>query len=210
MLVFDWTLLTPALVLLLFPSGLFFGQNIKYRYLTDSSLSLGPALLTFPWQLIDLLRAGLGMWLLDQALTTGMSPSLQVSAILRGGLLLVAITLQAMANRSEDGALAPFTYTAGLVVAHYWPFNPLIPTFALMIGISVAMAVRNGAGFFLPIAIVLGVLNYFFIPGVVSRYELLTAPAFALPGFIPWLFHRDFVVPTRLRKKKPVVPPPAA
>jgi len=199
MLLIDWTFLAPALLLLLTPSALLQSKRLRARSLArDFSGQWGQAL-WLPHQAIDLLRAGVGAWLLAHSVArapeaTGTMKHAPI--FLQLAVLALGTTLQTIVCRERDAFFAPFAYVLGLA-AGFLP--PLVATFALVIAVAVAMGSHLPTLFFVTLsasAAAFGLL-------LSGKKAILSLAPLCAAAFLPWILtllcSRELVVMYRSR-----------
>lgn len=201
MLLIDWTFLAPALLLLLTPSVLLQSKRLRARSLARDFSGQWGQVLWLPHQAIDLLRAGVGAWLLARSVerapeVTGAMKHAPI--LLQLAVLALGTTLQTLVCRERDAFLAPFAYVFGLA-AGFLP--PLVAAFALVIAVAIAMGSHVPALFF--VALSASATAFGLLLG--GKKAILSIAPLCATAFLPWiltlLFSRELVVMYRSRSK---------
>ncbi len=138
--------LALALVLLWLPLGLLLGRR-RRRELSHperSNLVTLPLLLRSPWAWVDLIRAGVGAWVLaNRIFLPVVGPVPKTTIYLAVGLqlaaLLFSVWLQVMATGSRRLRLAPLFYLLGLTVV-------LLPWQASLFGVALGLTLTGMLG----------------------------------------------------------------
>lgn len=199
MLLIDWTFLAPALLLLLTPSVLLQSKRLRARSLARDFSGQWGQVLWLPHQAIDLLRAGIGAWLLAHSVERAPEAAgvmKHAPFLLQLVVLALGATLQTIVCRERDTFFAPFAYLTGLA-AGFLP--PLVATFALVIAVAIAMGSHLPALFFVGLsasAAAFGLL-------LSGKKAIFSVAPLCAAAFLPWiltlLFSREFVVMYRSR-----------
>jgi hypothetical protein len=210
----DWSKFLPALVLLLVPIAVFHGKRVRYRAIMREWDGYWGRTFALGLHAIDFVRAGLGAWLLVEALKTGPDAHgvMKYAVILtQAAVLAISTAVQALYCKESEAALAPFTFAAGLLVgflpalmASYTSL--LIALLALILTIVLSAGSRTGAAYFPVLAIAVAGLTFLFTG---KRHMLPLGglcAAIALPWLLTLLFPRHFVV-AYLTKATPAEPP---
>jgi len=199
-MIIDWIKFIPALVLLLVPAGLFYGEKDRYRDISRDWGDYWPRIFAHGMHTIDLLRAALGTWLLLDSLEGVSNPhGLQKYAVLlaQGSIRIFAVWLQTVVCRHPDSANAPFAFVIGLLLTG---MSPLGSIFALALALPIAMGSRTPAAFFPVFGLVhLGIGVWFGGKGAIFSLSFGSFAAM-LPLLWALMFRRELVITYRAKR----------
>jgi hypothetical protein len=209
----NWTYMSEAMGLLLFPLGLTLGRKVSWRGFDSSAasgndFSVWQSWVTVPTLWLDVPRAYLGAMLLsnpDFALPVAENMDTNVRKLLVLGLLGLAVMVQMFALKKSDDddevVAAPVSFLVGILFAML--SNPaemdtarglMVAVLATLVAMACVSGVRSWHGFFL--GGMVGVAPGYLLLGGLKP---LLGPAMLLfvPVLVSLLFRRDLVVPVR-------------
>ena len=199
-MIVDWLKFLPALVLLLTPLSLFYGEKTRYRDISRDWDQHWTLILTHGSHAIDLGRAALGTWwLLDSLQTVPNAHGLEryLPLLTQGSIRILAVLLQTVVCREPEHANAPFAFVTGLLLGGS---APVVALFALALAIPVAAGSRTPIAFFPLVAIAHFAIGFWFKgKGAVIGLSF-GAIAATIPVLWSFMFHRDLVVAYRAKK----------
>ncbi len=208
-MIFDRIYLIQALILLLFPLGLFFGKWVSLRQYSSSAVadefSLARSWATIPALWVDPLRAYLGTLLLNDEnfavrLPVGAKGDLiHEKLFLTVGVLALALMVQMFAVRNpedDDTLLAPVGFTIGMIFALI--AMPAVAVLTTVVAVASVAAFRSWHAFFLGAVVAVVGTGFLLMRGEKS---MLGAVVLLLvePVLICVVVRREFVIPVRRR-----------
>jgi hypothetical protein len=195
----NWLMLVPAALLLVVPTAVFHGPDVRYRAVSRGWSGHWRQILTFEWHWIDFVRAAAGAWLLQAALVRAPEArglAGQSAFLTQTGVVAFAVLLQTAVCRELDTARAPFAFIVGLACG--W-LPPLIAGFGIVFACTLAAGARSPSAFFPLLAVSVSAAGYLFTG---KKFATVLA-AFAAVTLVPWLFallfNRTLVVAYRWR-----------
>jgi hypothetical protein len=208
-MIVDRIYLIQALILLLFPLGLFFGKGVSLRHYSSASVSdefsLARSWATIPVLWIDPLRAYLGTLLLNNDnfavhLVKGVKGmEAREPLLLTVCALALALLVQMFAVRNpddEDTLLTPVGFTIGMIFALV-PL-PTVAVLSTVVAVASVAAFRSWLAFFLGGVVAVAGTGLLLMRG---QKELLLAVMALLmePVVVCVVARREFVIPVRRR-----------
>jgi hypothetical protein len=210
-MIFDRIYLIQALVLLLFPLGLFFGKGVSLRHYSsaavadDFSLARSWAMIPALW--IDPLRAFLGTLLLNDenfavSLPTRPTGTMEHQKLfLTVGVLALALLVQMFAVRNpddDDTLLTPVGFTIGMIFALI--SMPTVAVLSTVVAIASVAAFRSWHAFFLGAVVAVVGTGFLLMHGPGDK-DTLGAVVLLLvePVVVCVVARREFVIPVRRR-----------
>ena len=136
-----------------------------------------------PLNWVDLVRAGIGAWLIQNALSSarsGQDDLALIFLVVQVALISIAVLIQTIRLGRPMRVTGPLFFLSGLALVLC---GPLVAGFALALGLSCALMLRRlGLVFaFVPP----GVLVFGYLLGQLGIMTIVIAGAFALPLFFP-------------------------
>lgn len=200
-MVIDWSVFAPALLLLLIPMGLFHGKRVRYRPISRNWPEQLPQIVLLPHHFVDLLRAGLGAWLLSHSLEPALAPATALEkylpAIVQGAVICAGVLLQTLFCKEPDSLNAPYAYVVG-IVAGFLP--PVVAGFALLFASVVTIGLRSAAAFFLMLSISTVAAGFLFTGQKFIFSILALCVAVLVPWLLALLFAQELVLTHRQRR----------
>lgn len=196
----EWLSFVGALGLLLVPSALFHTHRVRYRSTQREWSQHWKQALSLGLHTIDFGRAMLGAWLLLIAVTrapaaAGLSRHLPL--LMHGSVLALAVLLQTLFCKEQDGLHAPFTFVTGILFGY---FAPAVAGFALLFTLVIVLGVRSAPLYFPMLAGSLVAAGFLFSGKRLALDLIMGAAVIPVPWLVSLLFRRPLLVTYRSRR----------
>lgn len=207
LMVFNWGLFLPALILLLYPLERILPAKMKCRSfenLTDPAFRHRRR--WWRWQpelWLDVVRITVAAWFLKFSVVAENSEGGKLVTLILGAVLSVGLIMQMITRRKEDALLAPLGYVLGMTLA-FLPVGPALAVFAL--AIVTLGAIQDFNAYFVGGSAAAAAMGYMFA-GSITTTAMLTG-IFFLPVLISMLTRRKLLLAVRSSAQSEKVPSP--